>query len=190
MAARIPKLSEKALLRIAEASQAEGLTPDAVVLKFVPATPKKAEAPDKALTKAKPKKSDYLKRVEAGVKALRKDPKAMAKADKRLFGKRPPKIVEDEEANRLADEAVRKYRAEKSKARKLVAKKTPTKSTTIAKKPKESLKAFEKRIRAGAAAMSLKEAETKWAQRKGGMSERKAGELANKALAEVRRRRK
>jgi hypothetical protein len=98
MAARIPKLSEKALLRIAEASQAEGLTPDAVVLKFVPATPKK---------------SDYLKRVEAGVKVLRKDPKARAEAEECFFSRKAPKGLSVKETDRLADEAVRQYRASK-----------------------------------------------------------------------------
>ena len=41
MAARMPKLSKEAMLRIVETSQAEGLSPDAVILKFLPA-PKKS----------------------------------------------------------------------------------------------------------------------------------------------------
>ena len=125
MAARMPKLSEKALLRIVEAGKAQGLTPDAVVLKFVPAAPK---PPNKTLSKSRratkvaspSEASAYLKRVEAGVKALRKNPKAQAEAEKRFFSRKPI-VADEEEAGRIADEAVRKYRAsqraKKSKAR-------------------------------------------------------------------------
>ena len=109
MPARALTLNEKAAMRLIEASQAQGLSPDAYVLKFVPAVPK-AKKPKKAVSKQGVSSSTYLKRVEAGVKALRKDPKAQAEAEKRFFSRRPI-IADEEEAGRIADGAVRKYRS-------------------------------------------------------------------------------
>ena len=126
MTAHALKLNKKATMRIIEASQAQGLSPDALVLKLIPAVPKKPTSIGKVQTKAKqaakPKESSssssaYLKQVEAGVKALRKDPKGLARAEERFFSRKPGRVVEDEEANRLADEAVRKYRASKKAKR-------------------------------------------------------------------------
>lgn len=101
MAARLPKLSEEALQRIAEASRAEGLTPDAYILKLVPAKPKKKPSVQSRISQA-------LKRA--------KDPKAAEAADA-YFRKAKPKVSQAE-AGRLADEAVREYRASKAKAKK------------------------------------------------------------------------
>lgn len=98
MAARLPKLSEEALQRIADASRAEGLTPDDYVLKFVPATPKKKPRVQRRISQA-------LKRA--------KEPKTAEAADA-YFRKAKPKVSEAE-ADRLADEAVREHRASKAK---------------------------------------------------------------------------
>jgi hypothetical protein len=116
MAARLPKLSEEALRRIAEASRAEGLTPDAYILKFVPAVSKKAR-----------------------------------------------KALSEEEASKLAVEAVREHRASR---------------------------VYQKQVRLKAESMTVAEAEALFSQRIGGVSEREAGQIADKALVMVRGRRK
>lgn len=97
MAARLPKLSEEALRRIAEASRAEGLTPDAYILKFVPAKPKK--------------KPSVQSRFGQAINRA-KDPHAAEAADA-YFPKAKPKLS-GTEAGRLADEAMRKHRASKA----------------------------------------------------------------------------
>jgi hypothetical protein len=71
------------------------------------------------------------------------------------------KRLSEKEANRLVDEAVRKHRAGK---------------------------AYQKRVQLEADSMTAAEAETRFTQRKGGLSEREAGRIADTALAKVRSR--
>jgi hypothetical protein len=92
-----PRLSRKALERIAEVSRAQGMSPDEVVLQFIPApTPQKVSA--------------ILKKA----KIISKDPAALREAETRLNKMKP--LMVDEEAGKVARKAAICHR-DKAKTR-------------------------------------------------------------------------
>jgi hypothetical protein len=94
MAAKVPQLTHKALQRIEEVSRAQGMSPDEVVLQFIPAPT-----------------SQKVAAILRQAKTTTQDPKALKRAEAQLRKLKP--VISDEEAGVVAREAVIRHRARK-----------------------------------------------------------------------------